>query len=192
MKPPVLNKKQNYALWQAGAFGNKLRAWRTVEEWQASGYGGQVAVRFLEGVSGFCFYDVNPCCVAGMVASLKEQGIAASGIMINEMAPRDAIILQGEYLNGVVQDGEGRALPNPFFYSRSPLHMRDALRADGQYTYGLRADLMLRDAMTPSSYEDWRVLLDQCPDHVIEVSIYDRCLGDIPGRNALVWEVRRY
>ena len=27
---------------------------------------------------------------------------------------------------------------------------------------------------------------------VIEVSVYDCCLGDLPGRNALVWEVRRY
>jgi hypothetical protein len=58
--------------------------------------------------------------------------------------------------------------------------------------FGLRAAIMLRAAMTPSSYEDWRVLLDQYPGHVLEVSVYDRCIGDTPGRNALVWEVRRY
>jgi hypothetical protein len=54
------------------------------------------------------------------------------------------------------------------------------------------ASLLIREAMTPSSYDDWLMLIDRYPGHVLEVSIYDRCLGDVPGRNALVWEVRRY
>ena len=35
---PILSKSQNYRLWQGGAFGNKLRAWRTVDEWRDSGF----------------------------------------------------------------------------------------------------------------------------------------------------------
>jgi hypothetical protein len=51
---------------------------------------------------------------------------------------------------------------------------------------------MLKATMTPASHDDWLLLIDKYPKHVIEVSIYDCCLGDMPGRNALVWEVRRY
>jgi len=46
--------------------------------------------------------------------------------------------------------------------------------------------------MTPSSHDDWNELLERYPGHVLEVSIYDRCLGDLPNRNSLVWEVRKY
>jgi len=56
----------------------------------------------------------------------------------------------------------------------------------------LRSDLLLKLAMTPASHEDWNLLLERYPGHVLEVSVYDRCLGDTPGRNALVWEVREY
>lgn len=171
----VLTKQQNYRLWQSGAFGNKLRAWRTVEEWEASGFGGLVVLRSLV-PGGPCFYNLTP-------EQLKWHAMQLSQMMVNEAAPDQDVILQGEYDN---------ALWGCFRYSTARFHMRDALREASQETYGLRSDMLLRGAMTPSSYEDWRVLLDQYPKHVLEVSVYDRCLGDTPGRNALVWEVRRY
>jgi hypothetical protein len=180
---PILNKRQNYALWQSGAFGNKLRAWRSVDEWQASGFCGQVTLRTLRGVGGLCYYDLRPGAVAPILQTLAAAGIDCSDLMINESAPDDTVILQGEYDN---------ELWGCFRYSTLQRKMRDALREASQETYGLRSDMLLRGAMLPSSYEDWRVLLDQYPKHVLEVSVYDRCLGDTPGRNALVWEVRRY
>jgi len=35
-------------------------------------------------------------------------------------------------------------------------------------------------------------LLDLYPDHVIEFSAAEVFVGDRPGRNAVVWEVRKY
>ena len=110
--------------------------------------------------------------------------------MVNEMAPTDAIVLQGEFLNDVYP-------VNPdwrdfFTYSRVQKPMREALAINTQIAHGLQTDLVLRGAMTPASYDDWQILLEQYPGHVLEVSIYDRCLGDCPDRNALVWEVRKY
>ena len=70
--------------------------------------------------------------------------------------------------------------------------MRDAPATAPETAQRLRSDLLLKLAMTPASHDDWNLLLGQYPGHVLEVSIYDRCLGDTPGRNALVWEVRRY
>lgn len=181
---PVLTKRQNYRLWQSGAFGNKLRSWRTVKEWKESGFAGSVSLRTLGAGGGLCAYDVNPARVESTVEVWVEyRGVPASNIMINESAPDDAVILQGEYDN---------ELWGCFHYSTLQRKMRDALREAPQETYGLRSDMLLRGVMTPSSYSDWRVLLDQYPNHVLEVSVYDRCLGDTPGRNALVWEVRRY
>lgn len=196
MTPPaelITSKKQNYRLWQAGAFGNKLRAWRTVDEWRASGFTGQIVLRTLMNVggSGRCFYGLSPDQIEDHVSRLLGSGVALDDIMINESAPDDTMILQGEYLNdiAVVDD---KVLWGWFLHSRARLQMRKALANAPERAHGLRADLLLRMAMTPSSYEDWRDLLDRYPGHALEVSIYDRCLGDVPGRNALVWEVRRY
>jgi hypothetical protein len=195
---PILNKKQNYDLWQSGAFGNKLRAWRTITEWRLAGghtdlWDVKVALRTLREGGGPCRYNLEPCDVDNVAMNWMDHNhVLWEQIMVNEMAPDSDLIMQGEYLNGICQDEEGFALWGYFFYSTVKHHMRDALRIRPEHTYGLRADVLLRRAMTDASYEDWRVLLDQYPEHVLEVSIYDRCLGDIPGRNALVWEVRRY
>ena len=112
-------------------------------------------------------------------------------IMVNEAAPDDDVILQGEYLNDIYEI-DGEVGWGYFRYSRARAQMRDALAASPEVAHRLRSDLLLKLAMTPASHDDWNLLLEQHPGHVLEVSIYDRCLGDTPGRNALVWEVRKY
>lgn len=189
----VLSKKQNYRLWRSGAFGNKLRAWCPVEEWRASGFEGRVVLRTLlgNGGKGLCQYQLLPDEVEPVVASWLGKGVPIGAIMVNESAPDGAMVLQGEYLNDVyVLDGEVRW--GYFLHSFVKAQMRDALNEKSEVAQGLVADLLLRRAMTPSSYDDWRLLLDRYPGHVFEVSVYGHCLGDVPGRNALVWEVRRY
>jgi len=193
---PILNKKQSYALWQSGAFGTKLRSWRTIEDWRASGFSELVVLRTLlpgSGGSGPCYYNLMPNELEWHWSNLTVfKGIPREHLMINEAAPDQDVVLQGEYLNGICQDEIGAPVWSYFFHSTLRHHMRDALHLRPEHTYGLRTDALLRRAMTDASYEDWQGLLDQYPDHVLEVSIYNRCLGDIPGRNALVWEVRKY
>ena len=36
------------------------------------------------------------------------------------------------------------------------------------------------------------MIVDKYPDHLLEVAVYNCCLDDLPNRNALVWEVRKY
>lgn len=180
---PVLTKAANFRLWQSGAFGNKLRAWRSLAEWRESGFDGLVVLRTLA-PGGLCIYNLRPEQLEWQaVQAVQRRIVELDQLMVNEAAPDQYAILQGEYDN---------ELWGCFYYSTARHHMRDALREAPQEVYGLRSDMLLRGAMTPSSYEDWRVLLDQYPKHVLEVSVYDRCLGDTPGRNALIWEVRRY
>lgn len=188
--PPILNKRENFRLWQSGAFGNKLRAWRTPDEWLDSDFRGQVVLRSLMDGGGPCEYNLTREQAHRSILRWEEAGVPRERIMVNEAAPDQCVLLQGEYLNDI-HLGDA---PNwgYFYYSRVRAQMRDALKAAPEVSCGLRSDMLLRLAMTPSSYEDWLVLLERYHGHVFEVSIYDRCLGDVPGRNALVWEVRRY
>jgi hypothetical protein len=187
----ILNKRQNYQLWQSGAFGNKLRSWRSLAEWRASGFTELVVLRSLTEGGGPCVYDLKPDQVASVIDDWNLLGIPTDRIMLNEAMSKNEVVLQGEYLNDIFVM-ENRPVWSYLYYSREPFHMRDALKVAPATAYNLRADLLLRMAMTPSSYEDWLVLLDKYPAHVLEVSVFNHCVGDTPGRNALVWEVRKY
>lgn len=190
---PILSKAQNHRLWQSGDFGNKLRAWRSLAEWRESGHLAKVALRTLLPWGGGCpcIYDLDPGEVESRYRSLRGE-IAAEHIIICEAAPADRAILQGEYLNSVFDRGDGSFGWDYFYHSRARLQMRDALRAEHAGVEGMSSRLLIQNAMTPASHADWLILLDRYPDRLLEVSIYDRCLGDVPGRNALVWEIRQY
>ena len=189
----VLSKEQNYRLWQGGAFGNKLRAWRTVDEWRESGFDQKVVLRTLKGIggAGLCHYNLWPQEADAVVDTWLALDVTLDQIMVNEAAPDGDVILQGYYLNDIYEI-DGEAGWGYFNYSRAKFQMREALLAAPEVAQRLRSDLLLKLAMTPASHDDWNLLLEQYPGHVLEVSIYDRCLGDTPGRNALVWEVRKY
>lgn len=182
----ILTKTENYRLWQSNAFGNKLRAWRTYEDWEASNFAGLVVLRQLaEGGGGKCIYNLKPDQVPWAFVQCVVCGVDPSTIMINEAAPDHHVLLQGELWTGGEREGY-------FIHSWAKAQMRPALAQQQTISYGLQTRMLLRSTMTPSSYADLEVLIERYPDHAIEVSIYEHCLGDIPGRNSLVWEVRKY
>ena len=185
--PAILSKRVNYRLWESGLLGNRLRVWRSFAEWERSGFGGLVALRYLGEQGGrWCVYDLTPERMHVEYARILDEGANADRVMVNETAPYQDILIQGEYLP--YDAGHW----NWFLYSRAKMQMRPALKEAPERARGLRVELMLRHAMTASSWEDFDALRERYPDHVFEVSVYRRCLGNIPGRNALVWEVRRY
>jgi hypothetical protein len=57
---------------------------------------------------------------------------------------------------------------------------------------GARAIRLLRLVLNDNSYDDVMELLDEYPDHVVEVSALDRCYGTVAGRNGVIWEVWKY
>jgi hypothetical protein len=185
---PITNKFQNYALWTSGAFGTRLRAWRTLGEWYADDYSGPVVLRTLRSGGGKWAHDVHPCMVGAIFASFVADGYAPEEIMINEMAPDHRLLLNGEFLADVVPDGRWGHL----HYSRVRKPMRISLREAPEEAVGLAAREILRSTMTAGSWEDFEELSLAYQGHVLELSVYDHCLGDVPGRNTLVWEVRRY
>lgn len=188
----ILTKHENYRRWQAGELGNKLRAWSSVEAWRESGFKGVVVLRVLRAAGGGpTVYNLSPDDVEGAVQRWISDGIPRDRIMVNEAAPDKAAILQGEYLNDVYGASPDDSY-DYFRYTRVAAHMHVALAAKTEVAKGLVARLLIKQAMTPASHEDWYELVSRYPHHVFEVSIYERCLGDLPSRNTLVWEVRRY
>lgn len=189
----VLDKAQSFRLWRTGAYGNKLRAWSTVGEYLRSDFRGKVALRSRRGGGGqFCVYDVPPWEVPLAWGDLVAEGADPDDVMVNEAAPDQHVVLQGEYWNGSYLGRDGYPRSCYLFYSRTQDQMRAALIRAPEVAEGLRADLMIEQVMSPGSREDWEDLKARFPEHVFELSVYDVFLGDVPRRNALVWEVRRY
>ncbi len=57
-------------------------------------------------------------------------------------------------------------------------------------TCGLQAAAVIRKHLNDNSHDDLRELLDTYPGHVVELTALDRCVGTVPHRNAVIWEVR--
>lgn len=183
--PDILTKLDSDEHFLRGDYGNRLRSWATLDDWlrRDGDQLGPYAVRTKMGGGGPCVYDLDPVGVLTTHERLVAQGIAPHYIMVNEMTPDQAIVVQGEYANW---DRDA------FHYSRVCAPMRVTLATSRELATGLSARRIIREAMSGSSYEDWLVLIDRYPDHVLEVSIYDRPVGNMPDRNAIVWEVRKY
>ncbi len=181
---PILTKRQNYELCHAGAYGNRVRQWDSIEDWAASDYEGPLALRVaLEHGGGPKEFHVEPKMVEAWATLWNLMyGVRRDQIRLAEMA-NGRRILQGQYANDFT--GE-------FLHTFETGPMPEALAKSHAYAFGLRSKLLLQAHMTPSSYTDLEVLFEQYPDHVFEISVWASCLGDTPGRNAIIWEVRRY
>ncbi len=182
----VTSKVKNFRLLRDGSFGNKLRTWGSRREVLDSGYSGTVTMRYRgNGGGSFYAYEVPLNKIRSVENEWSKGGLDVSRISFNESAPDDFLVMQGEVMRGL------RGLE--LFYSTKQMKMRDAMvDGDTKSASGLTAKLLLETHLNPSSLADLEVLLDRFPDHVVEFSTYRFCLGDIPGRNTVIWEVRNY
>jgi hypothetical protein len=184
----VETKRQAYALYHHGKFGNKLRTWDTVRDFVYSGHSLPVTMRYKGTIIGKAWYAYNV--KASEVAARAKEWIAEGAdpmmIVVNESAPDERLVVQGE----IVHTPRGLCFIRRF----DKVKMRVAMTmssADDEVT-GLRAIMELRHVCTPSSFDDLMDLCELYPDSVIEFSVYEMCLGSCRGRNTLIWEVRNY
>jgi hypothetical protein len=138
------------------------------------------------GGSQFTRYNVPAADVAAAVAEFQRAGAAAERFNFNEAAPDERLVFQGE----VTQSTEHITLR----MSEEKTNMRSAMANTDRvkHLYGLQAIHKLRTALSPSSYADLRALWELYPTAVVELSVYEMPVGDLKGRNAVVWEVRDY
>ena len=102
----------------------------------------------------------------------------------NQSMPDEHLTIQGE----LMKTETGLYL----LYSTKKVPMNQALAMKEEHAFGLKALIMLRQNLFPSSLSDIEALLETYPDSVIELSAYRIPVGDIHGRNTIIWEVRNY
>jgi len=185
MRSPILDKASMYQLLEAGRLGNAFRAWRLAEDLISSGYSGLVGVRLVgrRGEVGLP-YRHHLTVAEGIELAARWRVEWDREPVIHEASPDEHILWQGE----ATRLCWGWHVE----YSRTKTHMRAAFAKERLVADGVRALVLLRETLSPGSFTDLEELLGLYPDHVVELTAYDICIGQIPGRSAVVWEVRKY
>jgi hypothetical protein len=182
----IENKRQAYALYNQGKFGNKLRTWDSVKDFVYSGHTLPVSMRY-KGTGGAWFaYNVPAKEVADRAKQWIREGADPLRIVVNESAPDERLVMQGELIL------TWRGLCLLAHWEKVKMRVAISQCTERNEITGVRAYGILKHLCTGPSYDDLMLLLEQYPDSAIEFSIYEMCLGSCPGRNTLIWEVRNY
>lgn len=181
----VTNKRQMYRMLADGDFGNTIPQYFNVDEWLNSADSKKYAwwgVRTLR-PAGPCKLNCRSVDVAENASEFGEP--VNISMMIDKVTRINlwAEVLETE--TGLAVYG----IENPDTRTKS---WRSAMPSEGRQWHGLAARGVLSRHLTPSSVADLRALLDRFPGHVVELSACVSCIGTIPGRNAVIWEVRKY
>ncbi len=174
------SKAEFYPRWLRGEFGNRLRAWDCYADLQGDSYRGPVTVRYKEASSPRCKYEVAFSDIEKVIAEL---GGDPELYTFNESAPDSKLLIQGEVYHGPTYS---------LYYSELKTNMREALKQGGKQVYFTTAKCIMQHYMRPKSYMMIQDLFDLYPNCVIEFGCYSRCLGEFPGHNVIIWEVRNY
>lgn len=186
-EPPITTKRQMYPLLASGALGNTIPQFFSLEDWERD----EEAQRYpVWGVR--TLIPGGPCRLYCPREEVRETVLRpefqAAGVNISLMVDAVADVTlyadvydapQGLLVYCVESPGKGAS-------------WRRLMPERGRQLEGLAARVMLRKHLNPSSLADLEAVLERWPGHVVELSAIDRCLGTVPGRNAIVWEVRRY
>ena len=182
---PVLSKRDMYARFMRGEFGNTYPHYATVAD-AIAGVGGyhaatQRAWNLRDMIPGGRFFrDVPYRDMVELVPTYRD------GCMI---IPTVFDIEEYRTLNG-----ECTILDSGLYVysSTAPGYMRESLAAGGVGHTGSAAKAVLDVYLNENSRDDMRELLTRYPDHVIEFTCYSKCFGTLPHRNTVIWEVRKY
>lgn len=184
---PVTNKARMYRLLAAGAFGNTVPQFFSVHEWRLSGQADRYP---LWGVRTLT--PGGPCrlyCPADEVADTVASRLFQKH-RVNISCMVDAVCTVTAFIE--VMESETGLLVYAVEHPGAGTSWRHAMPRDGVQTGGLRARMLLRRHLNADSLDDLESLLEKYPGHVVELSALEECFGTVPGRNAVVWEVRRY
>lgn len=193
--PAVGDKRETNRLFEAGAYGNTIGQWASPDDAVAAGYRGRLGVRSYRPGSPHCRYDLSAGEAAAWIGDCEGRGAPRGSLYVTAYMTGQLAWIT---LNAEVYRGVGGL---QMHYSTAKLVMRPALAASGLHASGLAAKLILQRHLDPASYETLTELLDTFDDapgagmqasHVAEVSAFDRWVGDVPGRNTIIWELRAY
>jgi len=179
----IRNKAEMYSLLHAGLLGNRFRIWdsetgllRAVRE----GFNWLVGVRYV-GVPGLPYYHhLTPHDAIALVKRLDVR----YPVRYYEASPDQFITIQGE----ISEYDHGYAVE----WSTVRTHMRAALAQEHFSNFSHRIPAIVREHFNEPSYQDLLWLFDTYPGCTVEFTCYETLVGELRGRNTVVWEVRHY
>ncbi len=190
MKKPVLTKTDMYSRLAAGEFGCTIAQWFDAGKWALE------SPRSIEWWGVRTMTPGGPCrlnCPSAEVRETFERFRRAGhdaqiSMMVDKVATVTAWLEVWNSPTGLVVEGiehpktwDGwtwrNSMPDP------------AKRKKWELT---ASRMVLRRHLNENSLDDLWELIEAYPDHVIELSSLDRCIGTVPHRNGILWEVRLY
>lgn len=180
---PVTQKKDFYARFERGVFGNTNPVYKDPDDYFARGDGQPVMLRCLIPGSALCIANIPH----GEVRETFQQAsrkYGADALRLNKMTDH-----QYTTINAAVYRGIGGL---KLYYSTELDNMRASLTKSPKHAEGIVAQEILRHTLCPGGYDWLMELLDEYPDHVVEFTGMTRRVGDQRGSHTLFWEVRKY
>lgn len=181
----ITNKRQMYALLAAGALGNTIAQFFSLETWEQSAERARYpswGVRTLT-PGGPCLLHCPTALVPETALRYQQAGHAVNiSCMIDRITQVTLWADVYDAPTGLLVYGVEHPAPEWSWRKHMP--------AQGRQWEGIAAQMLLRRHLNASSLTDLAALRDEYPGHVVELSACERNLGIFPGRNGVVWEVR--
>jgi len=189
--PPVLNKRDMYRRIEAGEFGNTLPRWYTLHDWYNDPKGYEDWQHPQWGIQSTSLAG-DPRARLNyprddVYRYVVESGLDRDGVCISPMVTQYGRALW----EGDVYDHPERGLICSGNLGPQPGTWRTHMKSPQLWEF-TRARLLLRSVLNENSYDDLMELVARYPNHVYEFTALDVQFGTRPGRNAVMWEVRRY
>lgn len=186
----VSNKAEMYRMLHRGDFGNTVPMWFCDLDWvfdtdtDDKGSYAWWGVRSLS-PGGPCKLNVP---WGDVVRTCREFESAGHKFNISPMI--DRIVNVSMWAN-VLRSPSGLII-ECIEYPDKASNWRAEMPTKAKTYQNTAANMLLRKHLNPSTLDDLGILLDKYPDAVVELSATESEFGTVPGRNAIIWEVRNY
>lgn len=190
MPTAIASKAEMYRLLAAGAFGNTLPQWLDDARWADES---PLAVMWW-GVrtmtpGGPCRLNCPDHEVRETFAAFRAAGhVPQISMMVDRVATVTAWLEVWDSPAGLVV--EGIEYPDTAGGWTWRNAMPDPTRR--RRWEGTAARMVLARHFNENDRDDLAATLERWPGHVVEASAVDRCIGTVPHRRGIVWEVRAY
>lgn len=191
----ILNKAENYALYETGFFGNKALTWNSYNEIIKSGWTGKVCMRSKKGIEREkTLYNIALEEIQKHIEAWINTGISEDQISFNQSMPDENLLIQGEVMRKLEQNLQVPTNELYLLFSTVKKPMNLALSEESFEISGEDVKFLLRQNLFPESFDDLEKLLAEFPESVVEFSAYSVPVGNMAhlNRNTIFWEVRNY
>ncbi len=185
----IRDKVSMYRALSRGDFGNTIPQFYSVESWLASDDCYRFALWGVRSSRVSSHTKTRMFVPRDEVADYANQHFA-DGVNISCMV--DAVCEITAWLE--VYESETGLVVQGIEHPPKGLSWREGMRNPAllKTWNGIAAKQILRKHLNANSLDDLDIVLSRYPGHVVEMSAVDRCVGTVPHRNAIVWEVRNY